>query len=57
MIEHRIRQGADIMVVSRKGQTIADMANGPAERISPFPATIELLVGLGAINNNKCVSC
>jgi len=57
MIEYLIRKGADIMVVSRKGQTIADMANGPAERISPFPATIELLVGLGAINNNQCVSC
>ena len=57
MIEYLVRKGADVMVVSRKGQTTADMANGPAERISPFPDTIDLLVKLGAINNDKCVSC
>jgi hypothetical protein len=33
------------------------MANGPIERVSPFPDTIALLVKLGAKNNNKCVSC
>jgi hypothetical protein len=26
-------------------------------RISPYPATIALLVKLGAINNNRCQSC
>jgi ankyrin repeat protein len=57
MIEYLVSMGADVKVVSRKGQTTADMANGPAERISPFPDTIELLVGLGAINNHNCVSC
>ena len=57
LIEYLIEQGADVSVVSRKGQTTADMANGPAERITPFPATIELLVNLGAKNNDSCVSC
>ena len=57
MIEYLISKGADVTVVSRKGQTTADMANGPVERLSPFPDTIELLVRLGAINNNTCVSC
>lgn len=45
------------MIVSRKGQTTADMANVPVERLSPFPETINLLVRLDAINNNNCVSC
>jgi len=57
MIEYLIGKGADVSVISRKGQTTADMANGPAERISPFPETIELLESHGAVNNNNCVSC
>jgi hypothetical protein len=46
-----------VKAVSRKGQTTADMANGPIERVSPFPETIALLEKLGAKNNHKCVSC
>jgi hypothetical protein len=57
LIEYLVSKGGDVAVVSRKGQTTADMANGPAERIPPFPGTIELLVGLGAENNDSCVSC
>jgi uncharacterized protein len=57
MIEYLVAQGADVSVVSRRGQTTADMANGPVQRISPFPAAINLLVSLGAVNNDNCVSC
>lgn len=57
LIEYLIAKGADVTVVSRKGQTTADMANGPIQRVSPFPSTIALLEGLGAENNDKCVSC
>ncbi len=57
MIEYLVEKGADVMVVSRKGQTTADMANGPTQRVSPFPETIALLESLGAINNHNCVSC
>lgn len=57
LVQYLVDQGADVMVVSRKGQTTADMANGPIERVPPYPGTIELLVALGAINNNNCVSC
>ncbi|MDX1405964.1 MAG: ankyrin repeat domain-containing protein [Woeseiaceae bacterium] len=57
MIEYLVSRGADVLVVSRKGQTTADMANGPAERISPFPEAIALLESLGAKNNHNCVSC
>jgi ankyrin repeat protein len=57
MILYLVSKGADVKAVSRRGQTTADMANGPVSRISPFPETIELLVKLGAINNNRCQSC
>jgi ankyrin repeat protein len=56
-IEYLLEKGADIKAVSRSGQTTADMANGPTQRVAPFPETIELLVSLGAVNNDKCVSC
>ena len=57
LIDYLMQKGADVMVVSRKGQTTADMANGPTQRVWPFPDTIALLVSLGAKNNNNCVSC
>ncbi len=57
MILYLLSKGADVRAVSRRGQTTADMANGPVSRISPFPETIDLLVKLGAINNNRCQSC
>ncbi len=57
LIQYLIEQGADVHAVSRSGQSTADMANGPTQRVAPFPATIDLLVSLGAVNNDKCVSC
>ncbi len=50
-------RGADVTVVSRRGQTTADMANGPVQRIQPFPETLALLERLGSKNNHNCVSC
>ena len=52
-----VDHGADVTVMSRKGQTTADMANGPIQRLQPFPATIVLLEELGSKNNHKCLSC
>lgn len=57
LIQYLLGKGADVMAVSRSGQTTADMANGPTQRVAPFPDTIALLVELGAINNHNCVSC
>ena len=57
LIEYLVSKGADVTVVSRRGQTTVDMANGPVQRIQPFPETIELLEGMGAKNNHNCVSC
>ena len=57
MVRYLVERGGDVMAISRRGQTTVDMANGPVQRISPFPSTIALLEGLGAKNNHKCVSC
>ncbi|MDE2782593.1 MAG: ankyrin repeat domain-containing protein [Gemmatimonadota bacterium] len=57
LILYLVEQGADVTLVSRRGQTTVDMANGPVQRIQPFPETIALLESLGAVNNHNCVSC
>ena len=57
LIKYLMSKGADITVLSRKGQTVADMANGPVQRIPPFVETVKLLEQLGSRNSNKCKSC
>jgi ankyrin repeat protein len=57
LILYLVSQGADVSVVSRRGQTVADMANGPVQRIIPFLSTVALLEGLGSQNNHNCVAC
>jgi len=57
MILYMVEKGADVMVVSRKGETTVDMANGPVQRVQPYPEAIALLESLGAVNNHNCVSC
>ena len=57
MILYLVSKGADVKAVARSGQTTADMANGPVQRLSAIPETIELLMKLGSRNNNRCVTC
>ena len=57
MILYLVSKGADVKAVSRRGQTTVDMANGPVQRLRPFPETIALLEKLGAKNTHRCVSC
>ena len=57
MIKYLVSKGADVKAVARNGQTTADMANGPVQRISPYLDTVKLLEELGSKNNHKCVSC
>jgi ankyrin repeat protein len=57
MILYLVSKGADVKQINREGKTTVDMANGPVQRISPFPDTIKLLEGMGVKNNHKCVSC
>ena len=57
MIRYLVSKGADVKKINRSGQTTIDVANGPVQRTQPYPETIALLASLGAVNNNKCVSC
>ena len=57
LILYLVSLGADVTLVSRTGQTTVDLANGPVQRIQPFPETIALLESLGAINNHNCLTC
>ncbi len=57
MVQYLIDHGADPLAVARTGQTTIDLANGPVQRINPFPETIALLASYGAQNNNACVGC
>jgi ankyrin repeat protein len=52
-----VSKGADVTRLNREGQSTADMANAPTQRVQPFPETLATLVKLGAKNHNKCVSC
>jgi ankyrin repeat protein len=57
VILYLVSKGADVKAVNRAGETTVDMANGPVQRIQPFPSTIALLEKLGAKNNHRCKSC
>lgn len=56
-ILYLVSKGADVKKVNREGQTVADMANGPVQRVQPWPEALMLLEKLGSKNSNKCVSC
>jgi uncharacterized protein len=57
LILYLVSKGADATAIARSGQTTADMANGPVQRIQPFPETVALLEKLGSKNNHRCMSC
>ena len=57
MILYLVSHGADVNATTKTGITVVDMANGPRQRVQPYPDTIALLEMLGARNSHKCVSC
>jgi len=57
MILFLVSRGARLDAVAKNGNTVADMANGPRQRVQPFAETIALLEALGSKNSYKCVSC
>jgi ankyrin repeat protein len=57
LILYLVSKGADVTIVGKNGETVADMANGPRQRIQPFAETIALVEILGSKNSHKCVSC
>ena len=52
-----ISKGTDIKAVSRTGQTVTDMANGPVQRVPPFYEAVVWFEKAGSKNSNKCKSC
>jgi len=57
VIHYLVENGSDVLAINRKGQSTADVANGPVERTQPYFDTVTLLESLGSINNDNCVSC
>jgi ankyrin repeat protein len=57
MILYLVSKGANVKAVNREGNNVADMANGPVQRIEPFTETLALLEKMGVKHQNKCVSC
>ena len=57
LIHYLLEKGSDVMAINRKGQSTADVANGPVQRTQPYFDTVALLESLGSINNDNCVSC
>jgi ankyrin repeat protein len=57
MILYLVSKGAKVNAVTKGGSTVVDMANGPRQRLQPYPETVALLEMLGAANSHKCVSC
>ena len=57
LIQYLVEMGADVTVLTRKGETTADMANGPVQRVTVFPEVVQVLESLGSKNNHNCVSC
>lgn len=57
MIQYLVSKGADPKAVGRDFRTTVDLANGPVQRLRPFPETIKLLESMGARNNHRCVGC
>ena len=56
-ILYLVSKGADVTLISRRGQTTADLANSPEQRAQPHPVTVALLEKLGSKNNHQCRSC
>lgn len=57
MIQYLVSKGADPKAVARDFKTTVDMANGPVQRLRPYPETIQLLEKMGAKNSHRCVGC
>jgi ankyrin repeat protein len=57
MVLYLVSRGAKVDAISKNGVTVVDMANGPRQRIQPYPETVALLELLGGKNSHKCVSC
>ena len=56
MINFLAGAGARVDIVTKDGNTVADMANGPVEHSELYPETVALLEKLGSANSHNCRS-
>ena len=56
LIKFLVDKGAKVDIKTKKGDTVADMANGPIPHSIPHPDTIALLEKLGSANSHNCRS-
>src|SRR5262245_3860406 len=56
LVKYLLEKGAKIDAVTKAGDSVADMANGPFEHAIPHPDTREMLIKLGAKDSNNCRS-
>jgi ankyrin repeat protein len=56
MVQYLVDRGAKIDAVTKAGDTVADMANGPTRFGLPHAETVALLEKLGAKNSHNCRS-
>ena len=56
MINFLVGAGARVDIVTKDGNTVADMANGPVEHSELYPETVALLEKLGSANSHNCRS-
>ncbi len=56
MIKFLVKRGAKVDVKAKKGDTVADMANGPFHHSIPHPETVAFLEKLGSANSRNCRS-
>jgi uncharacterized protein len=56
MIQFLVKSGAKVDVKTKKGDTVADFANGPFHHSIPHLETVALLEKLGSKNSNNCRS-
>ena len=57
VVEFLLAHGADPYLLSRAGQTTADMANSPVQRVPVYEDALRILEGIGVKNNHKCQVC
>jgi ankyrin repeat protein len=56
MVKYLLEKGAKIDAVTKTGDSVADMANGPFEHAIPHPDTRDMLIKLGSKDSNNCRS-
>lgn len=56
MVNYLVSKGAKVDAVTKAGDTVADMANGPTRFGLPHPETVALLEKLGSKNSHNCRS-